>query len=87
MSRVKCKLVFHCQPSIPPPAAVVDAAIVARLVREVEELLHHVTNENFEAAADTAKVLQQSNLGKTPPSPQHTHTHVHSQSTAEVESG
>nr|XP_022338823.1 basic immunoglobulin-like variable motif-containing protein isoform X4 [Crassostrea virginica]XP_022338824.1 basic immunoglobulin-like variable motif-containing protein isoform X4 [Crassostrea virginica]XP_022338825.1 basic immunoglobulin-like variable motif-containing protein isoform X4 [Crassostrea virginica] len=51
------------QPSIPPPAAVVDAAIVARLVREVEELLHHVTNENFEAAAYTAKVLQQSNLG------------------------
>lgn len=41
----------------------IDASIVARLVKEVEELLNHVTNENFEAAVDTARVLQQSNLG------------------------
>lgn len=47
-----------------PASAMIDASIVARLVKEVEELLNHVTNENFEAAVDTARVLQQSNLGK-----------------------
>lgn len=51
------------QPTVPAPA-MIDASIVARLVKEVEELLNHVTNENFEAAVDTARVLQQANLGK-----------------------
>lgn len=46
-----------------PAPAMIDASIVARLVKEVEELLNHVTNENFEAAVDTARVLQQANLG------------------------
>lgn len=55
------------QPAVPAPA-MIDASIVARLVKEVEELLNHVTNENFEAAVDTARVLQQSNLGKQFPS-------------------
>ncbi|XP_048758287.1 basic immunoglobulin-like variable motif-containing protein isoform X3 [Ostrea edulis] len=50
------------QPSVPPPA-MIDASIVAKLVKEVEELLHHVSNENFQAAADTAKILQQADLG------------------------
>lgn len=50
------------QPAVPAPA-MIDASIVARLVKEVEELLNHVTNENFEAAVDTARVLQQANLG------------------------
>lgn len=50
----------------------IDASIVARLVKEVEELLNHVTNENFEAAVDTARVLQQANLGKQfPPKLKH----------------
>lgn len=44
----------------------IDASIVAKLVKEVEELLHHVSNENFQAAADTAKILQQADLGKSP---------------------
>lgn len=51
------------QPAVPAPT-MIDASIVARLVKEVEELLNHVTNENFEAAVDTARVLQQANLGK-----------------------
>ncbi|XP_062591646.1 basic immunoglobulin-like variable motif-containing protein isoform X1 [Saccostrea cucullata] len=50
------------QPAVPPPT-MIDASIVAKLVKEVEELLHHVTTENFQAATDTARVLQQADLG------------------------
>ncbi|OWF54608.1 uncharacterized protein LOC110443012 [Mizuhopecten yessoensis] len=41
----------------------IDPTIVSRLIREVEELLTHVTNENFEAAQNAALILKETNLG------------------------
>ncbi|KAK3095376.1 hypothetical protein FSP39_013957 [Pinctada imbricata] len=51
------------QTQVQPQPAMIDATIVSRLIQEVEELLNHVTNENYQAAVDTAKILQQANLG------------------------
>jgi hypothetical protein len=42
----------------------IDVSIVSKLVSEVEELLNHVTKQDYQAAYDAAKILQQVNIGK-----------------------
>ncbi|XP_033759619.1 uncharacterized protein LOC117341867 [Pecten maximus] len=41
----------------------IDPAIVSRLIREVEELLTHVTNEDFKAAQNAALILKETDIG------------------------
>lgn len=45
------------------PATLIDVSIVSKLVSEVEELLNHVTKQDYQAAYDAAKILQQVNIG------------------------
>ncbi|XP_060083156.1 uncharacterized protein LOC132562431 [Ylistrum balloti] len=41
----------------------IDPTIVARLIREVEELLTHVTNEDYKAAQSAALILKETDIG------------------------
>ncbi|XP_069103427.1 uncharacterized protein [Argopecten irradians] len=41
----------------------IDPAIVSRLIREVEELLTHVTNEDYKAAQNAALLLKEADIG------------------------
>ncbi|XP_052107069.1 basic immunoglobulin-like variable motif-containing protein isoform X1 [Mytilus californianus] len=45
------------------PPTLIDVSIVSKLVTEVEELLNHVTRQDYQAAYDAAKILQQVNIG------------------------
>ncbi|XP_063430802.1 basic immunoglobulin-like variable motif-containing protein isoform X1 [Mytilus trossulus] len=45
------------------PPTLIDVSIVSKLVTEVEELLNHVTRQDYQAAFDAAKILQQVNIG------------------------
>ena len=42
----------------------IDVSIVSKLVSEVEELLNHVTRQDYQAAYDAARLLQQVNIGE-----------------------
>lgn len=45
------------------PPTLIDVSIVSKLVAEVEELLNHVTKQDYQAAYDAAKILQEVNIG------------------------